>query len=198
MTLLGKFGAATRDQRFADLMRAAQSGDRTAYAALLHECEPVIRRAAARVGITGDRIEDVVQETLLTLHNARHTYDPSRSFTAWLSVIAQRRAIDGLRRTGRSDRREVHAPIAYEQHADLQADAARAWEDAGRAKDLREAIAGLSVSQREAVEHLALRDESLAEASLATGKSTGALKVNLHRALKALRLRLAPKDDDNV
>ena len=195
---MGKFGSATRDRRFADLMRATQSGDRTAYAALLHECEPVIRRAAARLGVTGDRIEDVVQETLLTLHNARHTYDPSRSFTAWLSVIAQRRAIDGLRRTGRSDRREIHAPIAYEQHADPQADAAHAWEDAGRAKDLREAIAGLSVSQREAVEHLTLRDESLAEASLATGKSTGALKVNLHRALKALRLRLAPKDDDHV
>lgn len=187
-----------RDQRLIALMRAAQEGDRRAYAVLLRDCEPVIRRAAARAGVSGDRVEDVVQETLLTLHNARQTYDPSRSFTAWLSVIAQRRGIDALRRTGRSDRREVHVPLAYEQHIDPAADSARGWENSGRAKELRDAIAGLSASQREAVEHLALREQSLAEASQETGKSTGALKVNLHRALKALRGRLAGKDEHHV
>ena len=105
------------DRHLSGLMRDAQDGDRHAYACLLRECEPVIRRAARKVGVSGDRIEDAVQETLLTLHNARQTYDPTRSFTAWLSVIAQRRAIDILRRSGRSDRREVHAPVVYEQHA---------------------------------------------------------------------------------
>ncbi len=175
-------------------MRASQAGDKRAYATLLRDCEPIIRRAARRAGVVGDRIEDVVQDTLLTVHNARHTYDPSRSFAAWLSVISQRRAVDALRRTGRSDRREVSAPLAYEQHADPEANAARGWEDVERARDLKAAIAGLSAGQREAVDHLAIREQSLAEASLATGKTTGALKVNLHRALKALRQRLAPKD----
>jgi RNA polymerase sigma factor (sigma-70 family) len=188
----------TLDRRLAMLMRDAQAGDKRAYATLLNDCEPVIRRSARKVGLTGDRVEDAVQETLLTLHNARQTYDPSRSFTAWLSVIAQRRAIDTLRRTGRSDRREVHAPLVYEHHADPAADSARGWEDTGRAKDLKAAIANLSASQREAVEHLALREQSLAEASVETGKTTGALKVNLHRALKALRGRLSGERDDNV
>ena len=183
-------GSDANDRRLAGLMRDAQSGDRRAYATLLRDCEPIIRRAARRAGVTGDRIEDVVQESLLTLHNARQTYDPSRSFTAWLSVIAQRRGIDALRRTGRSDRREVHAPLVYEQHADPSADAGRGWEAAGRAKDLKAAIADLSPSQREAVEHLSIREQSLAEASVATGKTTGALKVNFHRALKVLRSRL--------
>lgn len=187
-----------RDERLCGLMRAAQGGDRRAYAVLLRDCEPIIRRSAARAGVSGDRMEDVVQETLLTLHNARQTYDSSRSFTAWLTVIAQRRGIDALRRTGRNDRREVHAPLAYEQHVDPAADSARGWEDTGRAKDMKDAIAGLSPSQREAVEHLALREQSLAEASLETGKTTGALKVNLHRALKALKGRLAGKDETRV
>ena len=71
-----------RDRALAALMAAAQEGDRAAYARLLHDCEPVIRRAARRVGIVDDRIEDVVQDALLTLHNARQTYDPARSFTA--------------------------------------------------------------------------------------------------------------------
>ena len=179
------------DWRLACLMRDAQAGDKQAYASLLKECEPVIRRAACRTGLAVDRIEDAVQETLLTLHNARQTYDPSRSFVAWLTVISKRRAIDTLRRTGRSDRREVHAPLTYEQHEDEGADPSRSWEEAGRAKDLSAAIATLSDSQREAVEHLSLREESLAEAAAATGKTTGALKVNLHRALKALRVKMA-------
>lgn len=183
-------GSDALDRALSHLMRETQGGDRRAYARLLHDCEPVIRRAARRAGVTGDRIEDVVQETLLTLHNARQTYDPTRSFSAWLGVIAQRRAIDVLRRTGRADRREVHAPLVYEQHADVGADSARGWEDGGRARVLKDAIAGLSEGQREAVEHLALREESLAEAAQATGKTTGALKVNFHRALKALRRRL--------
>ena len=186
--------ADTHDQKLAALMKAAQGGNRRAYATLLRDCEPIIRRAAARVRVGGDRVEDVVQETLLTLHNARQTYDPSRSFTAWLSVIAQRRAIDALRKSGRSDRREVHAPLVYEQHADPAADTSRGWDAAGRAKDLKAAIARLSPSQREAVEHLALHEQTLAEASLETGKTTGALKVNFHRALKALRERLGGTD----
>ena len=195
---VGGYAADPSDGRFSDLMRNAQGGDKRAYAVLLRDCEPIIRRSARRAGIADDRIEDVVQETLVTLHNARQTFDPSRSFTAWLSVIAQRRAIDVLRRSGRNDRREIHAPLVYEHHPDPNADAARGWEDTGRAKDLRSALSALSVSQREAVEHLALREQSLAEASQETGKTTGALKVNLHRALKALRSRLAGEESDDV
>jgi DNA-directed RNA polymerase specialized sigma24 family protein len=44
------------------------------------------------------------------------------------------------------------------------------------------------------VERLALREQSLAEAAAETGKTTGALKVNFHRALKALRLHLGGED----
>ncbi len=47
---------------------------------------------------------------------------------------------------------------------------------------------------REAIEHLLLRERSLAEAAAATGRKTGALKVNLHRALKSLRIGLSQND----
>lgn len=187
--------ADDQDRRLRSLMAAAQAGDRQAYAALLRDCEPFIRRVGRRAGVSDDRINDVIQETLLTIHHARQTYDPGRSFLAWLGVIAQRRAIDVLRRQTRSDRREVHAPIAYENHVDPASDAASGWERSGRAKILSEAIAHLPDGQREAVERLALREQSLAEAAAETGKTTGALKVNLHRALKALRHRLGGEDD---
>ena len=186
------------DLSLAALMRSVQAGDKRAYETLLHACEPIIRRAASRAGVRGAAIEDVVQETLLTLHKARQTYDPSRSFTAWLTVIAQRRGIDALRRAGRGAAREVHAPLAYEQHADSGAAPDRPLADADMGRELKAAIDTLTPGQREAIELLALKENSLAEASLATGKTTGALKVNMHRALKALRVRLSREDKFHV
>jgi len=178
------------DRRWSAMMVRAQAGDRIAYQTLLQECLPVVERVVRRQGVQADRLDDVVQEALVTVHRARHTYDPSRSFAGWLCMIAQRRAIDALRRRNRQDRREVFAPFAYEAHSDPAADGAERWEMAGRTRALGEAIADLPSGQREAVEHLALRELSLDEAAALTGRSKGALKVNLHRALKSLRSRL--------
>jgi RNA polymerase sigma factor (sigma-70 family) len=97
-------------------MVAAQAGDR-AYKKLLHDCIPFIKRVAHGQGIRPDFIDDVVQETLLTVHRARRTYDPNSSFTAWLRIIAQRR-IDGLRRAIRTRKREIHSRLAYANHSD--------------------------------------------------------------------------------
>ena len=178
-----------RDIRLSALMASAQSGDRAAYATLLRECVPVIRRAAARRA-GADRIDDVVQDVLLTLHNARHTYDPARSFTAWLSVISDRRAIDLMRRVTRDGAREIHAPLQYEQHADPDADPAAPHQQAETARQVRQAVKTLPQRQREAVEHVVLSDRSLKEASAITGQSEGSIKVSLHRALRALRLKI--------
>jgi RNA polymerase sigma factor (sigma-70 family) len=173
------------DVRLSAWMAAAQAGDQAAYVSLLRACTVVIESVARRRGVPADRIDDVVQDTLLTVHRARQTYDPARSFTAWLRVIAERRAVDLLRKTGRHAARELHAPLAYERHADESQTARR---EPGGA--ITEAVAQLPLRQREAVQHLLLQDRSVAEAAAATGRSQGSLKVNLHRALKNLRARL--------
>lgn len=179
--------AAQEDPRFRALMVQAQAGDATAYASLLRDCLPLIRRIAQGRGIRPDLLDDVVQDTLLTIHRARHTYDPARPFTPWLRAIVQRRGIDVLRRTGRQGRRELHAPLVYEAHPDPAAGADHQAEARSRADRLATAVKLLPPGQREALEHLGLQERTLAETALATGRSTGALKVNLHRALKSLR-----------
>jgi RNA polymerase sigma-70 factor (ECF subfamily) len=175
-------------------MAAAQDGDRAAYDALLRDCVPLIRAAARGKGVAPDRLDDVVQDVLLTIHRVRQTYDPTRSFNAWLRAIAQRRAIDLQRSQGRQRSRELHAPEAYENHADPAVSAEQRVDTAGRSRRLGKALATLPDGQRQAVELLALQDQSLAEASAATGRSKVALKVNLHRAIKALRTRLAGEE----
>jgi RNA polymerase sigma factor (sigma-70 family) len=176
------------DARRCAWMAAAQAGDQEAYGALLRDCVGVIEKVARRQGVPADRIDDVVQDTLLTVHRARQTYDPARSFTAWLAVLAARRAVDLMRKTGRHAGREVHAPLAYERHADESAASRRSAY--GSEARLGEAVAGLPLRQREAVQLLVLQERSLAETAAATGRSKGSLKVNLHRALKSLRARL--------
>jgi RNA polymerase sigma-70 factor (ECF subfamily) len=180
------------DRRRSALMAAAQAGDGVAYKALLRDCIPVIKSIARRRGVVADRIDDVVQDVLLTIHRARQTYDPSRSFTAWLSVIADRRAIDLLRRTRRQDVREVHAPLAFESHADQAADPAQELAHADATGTVARALASLPARQREAVQHLVLEERSLTDAAALTRRTKGSLKVNLHRALKALRGRMKP------
>ncbi|MEO7066915.1 MAG: sigma-70 family RNA polymerase sigma factor [Rhodanobacter sp.] len=169
-------------------MVAAQAGDRRAYEKLLADSIGLIRAVARRQGVAVDHLDDVVQETLITVHRVRHTFDPARSYDAWLNAIASRRAIDALRSHGRRDSREVHDVFALERHPDND-DASAATEREQHAQHLHVAIAELPPGQREAVEHLGLRERSLSEAALLTGRRTGALKVNLHRAVKALRER---------
>ena len=88
-------------------MRQAQRGDSDAYERCLVELA-VVLRAYVRAN-AGDVpwADDVVQETLLSIHRARHTYDASRSFAAWFYAIARNRLIDGLRQVRRRDTREV-------------------------------------------------------------------------------------------
>jgi RNA polymerase sigma factor (sigma-70 family) len=188
------------EQRLATLMSAAQGGDAPAYQALLRDCVPVITASARRQGVSPDRVDDVVQEVLITIHRARATYDPSRPFLPWLRAIAQRRAIDGLRRHGRQAVREVHDPIAYETHAQEAAGADDVLDAKARARVLRASIATLPPGQRQAVERLGLQGQSLEEAAADTGRSKVALKVNLHRAIKALRGKLggAEGEGDDV
>nr|WP_019465315.1 sigma-70 family RNA polymerase sigma factor [Dyella japonica] len=177
-----------QERQRAAWMAAAQGGDRRAYERVLASSVPLIRTVARRQGVAVDLLDDVVQETLLTVHRVRHTYDPSRSYDAWLAALAGRRAIDTLRSVGRRGHREVHDELAYELHPDAD-DATAATEREQEARRLRDAIASLPPGQREAVEQLGLKEQSLAEAAAHTGRQTGALKVNLHRAMKALRAR---------
>jgi RNA polymerase sigma factor (sigma-70 family) len=186
------------EAHLASLMAAAQDGDAASYRSLLRSCLPLIGSMARSHGVPADRVDDVVQDVLVTLHRVRHTYDPARPFMPWLRAIAQRRAIDAMRSHGRHRSREVYAPGAYESHPDPAATAVQALERSDGAGDLRAAVAELPEGQRQAIEELALRERTLEEAAASTGRTKGALKVNLHRGLKALRARLAKGDGDDA
>jgi len=171
-------------------MQKAQAGDRQAYACLLKEITPRLRRfvQAQRRFFDRAEVEDIVQDVLLSLHVVRATYDAQRPFMPWLLSIARNRLVDNARRYGRGAAHELQVDDLAVTFA-----AEPANTDSGVYQDpeaLRHAIADLPHGQRQAIEMLKLREMSLKEAAVATGMSVGALKVSVHRAITALRKTL--------
>ena len=177
-----------RDLRWSRMMAAAQQGDAHAFEALLRECLPLLRAICrARLRDPTDA-EDAVQDTLLTIHRARGSYNAARPFRPWLVAIAERRALDRVRSRGRRTRREVPVDAAGEIPSEERGvEASLDAENA--AAPLRRAIEDLPTAQRTALELTKMHDFSLAEACQRSGMSVGALKVATHRALQALRRR---------
>jgi RNA polymerase sigma-70 factor (ECF subfamily) len=181
-----------QDRQWSLWMAQAQGGDGAAYGRLLRDVLPFLRVLARRRCRDPDQAEDVVQDVLLTLHRVRHTYDPARPFTPWLAAICERRAIDALRRRMRQAAREAADQRAYETFADPTANKDVDARDAAEA--LAALVAALPAGQREALELVKVREMSLLEASRVSGQSVGALKVGVHRAIKALRLRAGGRE----
>lgn len=166
-------------------MRAAQEGDRAAYERLLREIMPLVRSLSRRRCRNPADVEEMVQDTLLTVHRVRHTYDPGRPFGAWLAAITTRRAIDILRRRQRVSKYETADPELVETFSSAAAN--DEVEAVHSAEEVANLLQQLPTRQREALKMVKLQDMSLAQAAQASGQSVGALKVNVHRALKALR-----------
>lgn len=134
-----------------------------------------------------------MQEALLTVHRVRHTYRPGRPVRPWLAAIVSRRAIDALRRRGRRAAHEIPQESGIETFPDVRAnglEVAEASETVTRMMD------GLPPKQREALQLVKVKELSLKEASAASGQSVGALKVNVHRAIRRLRRSFAKGDPE--
>jgi RNA polymerase sigma-70 factor (ECF subfamily) len=184
----GRVTSDGQERDWASLLAAAQGGDVVAYRAFLIAVTPFVRGLARRRIRAPDAAEDVVQEALLTVHRVRHTYEPGRPVQPWIAAIVARRAIDALRKSGRGAAREVHDPVAFETFADPRANSIEHGEsEAALARMMGE----LPARQWEALELTKLKEMSLVEASAASGQSVAALKVNVHRAIKRLRLAVS-------
>jgi RNA polymerase sigma-70 factor (ECF subfamily) len=71
-------------------MRRAQDGDQAAYRMVLRAIVPAIHRIAARRIFDEALVEDAVQDTLMTIHRLRHTYDPEQPLMPWVARLPGR------------------------------------------------------------------------------------------------------------
>jgi RNA polymerase sigma-70 factor (ECF subfamily) len=183
---------ARQEQEATALMILAQQGDAAAYARLLTILAAnAIQYVRNRVGNVA-WLDDVAQETLLSVHSARRTYDSRRPFAPWFYAILSSRMIDVLRKERRISAREFGTDLLPERASDVTP--GRAEPGAVDSKYLHDALEALPDRQREIVTALKLKDESVKEVSHRLGMSQSAVKVTAHRGYKALRRLLGSKE----
>jgi RNA polymerase sigma factor (sigma-70 family) len=183
------------DAERAAWMAAAQKGDAAAYAALLTSLLPVLRAFVRRRGVDASAVEDVVQEVLLLIHRARHTWRSDRPFDPWLWAVARNATTDALRRQVRERVRRERARDQAASEPATNADDPEAQLAARElTPSLRAALEQLPAAQRQAVELLYVEQVSVAEAAARAGVSPSALKVRAHRGSRALRAALTQGD----
>jgi RNA polymerase sigma-70 factor (ECF subfamily) len=159
-------------------MAAAQLGDAEAYAELLNEIGPLLMSFLRGRVRDVDEAEDIYQDTFMALHRARHTYDATRPLEPWLFAIARHIVADHAERRRARHAREV-----------LVAAPPEPWtESDGHLKpQLEQALRRMSGDQRQAIALLRVEGLPIESAARRAGTTTGALRVRVHRAYKALR-----------
>jgi RNA polymerase sigma-70 factor (ECF subfamily) len=181
------------DQRLSDGMRRAQDGDRRAYEALLGEVTAYLTMFVRKRLTEPDWVDDVVQEALISIHQNRHTYDPTRSFVSWMNAIALHRLIDMMRKRRRIRAREqLGEPEAEAWGSVLDPTAHPAAFDG-----LHAALASLSSKQRHVIQLLKWEGLSVREIAQSTSTSESSVKVTAHRGYRLLRRLLVSGSDED-
>ena len=158
------------------------NGDAAAHAALLRALVPLLNSFyRRRLRGAEEDVEDLVQETLISVHTRRASYDRERPFTAWLYAIARYRMIDHFRR------RKIFVPIDDVEEILVT----EGFEDASSARmDVDALLATLSPKQARAIRDTHIEGLSVAEAAARADMGESDVKVSVHRGLKSLASRI--------
>jgi RNA polymerase sigma-70 factor (ECF subfamily) len=169
-------------EHLASLFRRANRGDEAAYRQLLIALTPwlrgIVRKGLLRAGRSPDECEDIVQETLIAVHLKKLTWDESQPVEPWAYAIANYKLIDFLRRRG------THGHVPIDELADVLP--AGPEPEAESTIDRNRLLAMLPERHRHVVQRMTIDGHSAREVAVALGMTEGAVRVTLHRALKAM------------
>jgi RNA polymerase sigma-70 factor (ECF subfamily) len=172
-----------------ELMAQAQSGDKKAYAQLLQEVIPLVQGFLSSKLSNSEDVNDVTQEVLISIHKASKTYDPSRPFKTWLFAITRYRLNDFLR--------NVYAKKEKGTDVNLDDEVNKIFDHRGYADSydnidyLYKILQELPEKQRKILTLLKIDGYSVRETSIALGMSESAVKVNVHRTIKDIKIKYA-------
>lgn len=167
-----------KNDRLDLLMAEARAGNEAAYRDFLSEAAQRLRAVLARkIGADAD-LEDLVQESLIALHQKRHTLDPGRPVGPWMNAIAKYKLIDHWRKKGRSPMVNVEAdlPVPADEFAGM---------------DIAALLGQLPGPQAEAIRMTHIEGLTGQEASDRIGIGHSALKLRVHRGMAKLKTIVA-------
>lgn len=164
------------------LLQQANAGDSKAYHQFLERLAPFVRgiarRSIGRIGAPSADLEDAVQETLLAIHLKRHTWREDQPIGPWIGAITRYKLIDLARKYGR--RKEIELDESFEQATPEPENTSLPEQDVNRL------LENVSEVQRMIVMSVSVRGQSVRDVAGTLNITEGAVRVALHRALKAL------------
>lgn len=177
--------SASTEEHLSSLLARGLVGDEVAYRFFLGELASHLRSwLRGRLARLPDEIEDLLQELLLAVHNQRHTFDPKQPLKPWVHAIARYKIIDLLRRRSRNEM--LNDPLDDEDELFVAGDG----EAAEARYDLAKLLHDLPDRQRLPIVFVKIEGESVADVAKRTGMSESAVKVGIHRGLKALAAKI--------
>lgn len=165
------------------LLLAGIGGDQGAYARFLHQITPLLRRIAGRK-IPASDVEDVVQEILISIHKARHTYDGTRPIMPWLASIASFRITDHLRKHY-AQRRHQSVDIA-----DFENILFDVTTEASDNESIDALLTEVPEKDKKILTMMHVEGYTAKEVGKQLGMNESAVKVAAHRAIKKIREKL--------
>lgn len=180
------------ERRLTALLHASVAGDKHAYRRFLEELARHLRiRLRKHLRQQDADVEDLVQEVLIAVHKGLDTFRPDVPLTAWISAIVRYKLVDHFRMSAR--RVGLFEPLDDDEScpsASAAAIAAPNLDSLDARRDLDRLLATLPARQREPIVHMKLWGHSVAETAASTGLTESAVKVGVHRGLKALAARI--------
>jgi RNA polymerase sigma-70 factor (ECF subfamily) len=172
-----------RGEGLRQLMREYQSGRLEAFDELYAALAPVVRRYLLSHVRDAAKADDLVQETFLQLHRARHTYDPGFPVTPWAMAIARHvRLMD--RRT--ASRRPWAPDDVSEMQLPVRGEAAAYAEQT----EVRHALGQVAAAQRDAIVRHHVWGWTFKEIAAKAGIAESAAKLRSSRGMAQLRALL--------
>jgi RNA polymerase sigma-70 factor, ECF subfamily len=173
------------EERLRNLLVRGLVGDESAYRIFLGELASHLRSwLRGRLARLPEEVEDLLQELLLAVHNQRHTYEPKQPLKPWVHAIARYKCIDLLRRRSRNEM--LNDPLDDDDELFITTDS----EAAEARYDVAKLLDQLPDRQRLPIFYVKIEGASVADAAKRMGMSESAVKVGIHRGLKALAAKI--------
>jgi RNA polymerase sigma-70 factor (ECF subfamily) len=163
------------------LMSGYQQADEGAAKALIERISPMLLRYFLVQASNRRFAEDLLQETWMRVHKARHTYRKDEPVLPWIFAIARHTGLDIYRKARRVEMRETQVDIMPDPPAPPVV------EDVRGSLDMAAILGHLPESQREVIVMLKISGMTIEEVARATSSSEGSVKQKAHRAYRKLR-----------
>lgn len=173
----------TSENKYAEitaLFLAGLGGDQAAYGKFLGAIAPMLRRMVGR-RLASAEVEDVVQEILISIHKARHTYDGERPIMPWLASIASFRITDHLRKHYSQMR---HQSVDIADYENILSDVT---EEVSDHESIDELLSDVPEKHKKILTLMHVEGYTAKEVGAQMGMNESAVKVAAHRAIKKIR-----------